>query len=160
MTTELTRVARIDRHELLDLPSDWTNEDRGRYLRLLLRHKGIDTNRLYRIEYYPRRRCWLLIQETEPGSPPLPTAATYHPGDASFYLQTLAEFRRAGVTAWSALAAQSSQFACWGGPYELPKEPEELTPADLTQLLRDPGEGNPSVSFDSEGGWRAGPSEN
>ena len=153
----IRKVVRIDRAELFDLPAHWSARERGRHLRLLLHSKGIDGGRLFRTEYHPHRRCWLLTQERAPGPvvPPAPGEA-----DERFYRQAMAEFRRAGVTAWAAVASQSGYFARFGRPFEAPAAGQELTPSDLAALLRGPGEGGPSVSFDGEGGWEAGPSAN
>jgi hypothetical protein len=156
-TDPIRHVARIDRHELFDLPAHGSSRECGRYLRRLLHSKGIDSRRLFQTEYHPFRRCWLLIQEAEPGPVPLPPSSE---ADATFYRQTLAEFRRAGLTAWAKVAAASSHFARCGRLYELPVGVQELAPADLADLLRGPGDGEAPVRFDGEGGWRAEPSNN
>lgn len=146
------RVARINKDELTDLPAEWTNQERGQYLRFLLHLKGIDSRRLYRMEYYPRRRCWLLLQEVEPGRPLFPAAPpSSGKADELFFLQTWIEFRRTARVAWSVLAARSSHYARNGCDYQLPTPPQELSPADLASMLS--GTPGADASFDAEGGW-------
>jgi hypothetical protein len=151
-----SRVARIDRHELTGLPADWSDRERGLYLRLLLQGKGIDAARLFRVEYHPRRRCWLVTQLPGPARQPPPGAG---PDDGSFYVQAMTLFRRAGLAAWSALAAASPYFARCGRPYEPGGAGPVLTPAGLVKLLGGPGGVSP-VRFTGEGGWLAGSSGN
>ena len=55
-------VARLDKHELTGMPAQWTEPERGRHLRRLLRDRGIDPDRLYFLSYHPRHRCWLFHQ--------------------------------------------------------------------------------------------------
>jgi hypothetical protein len=144
----VTRWARLDKQELADLSAQGSDQERGRLLRRLLREKGIDPNRLYRVEYHPHRLCWLLTQETAPGGHSAPGMA-----DDLFYLQALTELRRTARTAFAAVAARSSHFANFGRPYQLPTEPEPqpLAPRDLANLLG--GTNAPPARFDSEGGW-------
>src|SRR5262245_32202718 len=147
------RVARVDRLELSDLPAGWSDRERGQYLRILLTGRGIDTARLFRVEYHPRRHCWLVLQEWEAGRP------SAGEDDDRFYVQAMTLFRRAGMAAWSALAAASPHFARFGHPYEPAGQSQALTPADLAKLLSGPGGGSP-VRFTGEGGWHIGPSGN
>lgn len=147
-------VARVDRRELAEMSPAWTDRERGQFLRLLLRREGIDPGRLYRVEYFPLRRCWLLTQNAEPDEAPAVGS------DEQFYAIIVAELRRTARLAWAALAAQSSHFAQSGCEYQLPPKPQELTTAGLADLLGGPGEGGPGVRFDSEGGWHTEPSEN
>jgi hypothetical protein len=143
------RIARLNKHELDEVPAHWTRPERGHHLRRLLVVKGINPNRLYRVEYYPHRQCWLFTQEAEPGAaPPAPPALPSAPADEAFYIQISLELRRAAL---SALRHYRSQF---GGKYELPSKPQELTPADLVNLIGEAGEGAPPVRFDGEGGWQ------
>ncbi len=153
------RVARINVGDLAEMSSAWTNQERGQYLRLLLQGRGIDPDQLFRLEYYPQRRCWLLIQNARPGHSPRPPQP---PGQADerFYVQTITDFRRTARTAFSALAAQSTYFASYGCKYQLPAKPQEISPASLSDLLGGPGSGDPDVRFDSEGGWWNEPSAN
>jgi hypothetical protein len=151
MSTEPTRrMARLEKHELASLPPHWTNRERGRHLRVLLQRKGIDPGRMYRLEYYPHRQCWLLTQE---GAPPGELAAG-KVDDESLYLETLNELRRTALTAVTALAAHNRYLAQNGRPYQLPPKPEELTPADLAELLGGAPTGGDAVQFTGEGGWR------
>lgn len=143
-------VTRIDRRDLADLPPEWTDQERGRHLRLLFQQRGIDPDRLFRLEYYPHRHCWVLIQDADPRADKLPP----HQPDRMFYRQVTAEFRRAAL---AALAAHGPHFL---GKFQLPPEPQELTPAKLIDLLGGPGGDAAPVRFTSEGGWRASPSEN
>jgi hypothetical protein len=161
MVPELLRVARIDKPDLYDLPSEWTDRERGQYLRLLLRLKGIDPDRFYRTAYYPLPRCWLLTQELA-GVEPGPTDAR-GPGQAEerYYLQAMAQFRWTARVACAALASQSMHFARFGCKYQLPPRPQEMTPADLAQSLGGPGpQGQPAPFFTSEGGWQTPLSDN
>lgn len=152
------RIVRIDREELASLPPSWTDLERGQYLRILLGVKGIDCNRLYWVEYHPQHHCWLVSQqETEE---PAPEPVYFgHSADA-LCLQALAEFRRTARAAWAALAARSPELARHGGKYALPERPNEVTPADLMDLLGGPGDSDDPVQFDNEGGWRNPSSSN
>jgi hypothetical protein len=153
------RVARINKHELADFPPDWNTRDRGQYLRCLLECKGINTRKLYRVEYFPHRQCWLLTQEVDPVAAEHSPPATIE-DDERFYLQSMAEFRRAASSAWAALARTSRHFASHGCHYQLPAMIQPMTPAALIQML---GGGLPekmSIHFDSEGGWRHDPQAN
>jgi hypothetical protein len=144
------RVARIDKRELADLPSQWTGDERGQYLRLLLRRRGIDLNRFYRVQYYPHHTCWLVTQDIGPGQPAAGTPATQT--DTALYARLVDEFRRTAVTAIARLSGQSPSLSAQGGRYELPPKPQELTPAELAKLIGGyPGDGA-SVRFDGEGG--------
>lgn len=156
MTRQPARVARVDRRELSSIPSDWSFPRRGRYLRLLLQGKGIDPERYYRVEYHPRRHCWVLTQEE--GRKPRPVA----PGaraDEVLFVQAMTIFRRTAVAAYAALAAQSPHFARRGRVYRPPTGSQETTLDELIRLLGG-GAGDPPVTFDSEGGWQDCPSEN
>jgi len=155
----MRRLARLDKRELADIPLQWTKRERGQYLRRLLQFKGINPNSLYQVQYFPHRHCWLLTQEVDPA--PAPGSAGTHPPpqeDELFYLQALAEFRRTALAAFAAVAAQSPHFAQFGRPYQLPPEPQEMTPADLANLLGGSSEAGVPPRFDSEGGWRSAPS--
>lgn len=152
-------VARIDRDELSGLPAG-TPSDRGGYLRRLLRGRGIDPDHLFRLEYHPRQRCWLATQDGEAAarprhSPDRPAAKV----NEQFYWQTMAELARTARAACAALAARSSQFAHHGRDYSLPEKPQELTPAQLRELLDLGGATSPDVQFDSQGGWRPAPQD-
>jgi hypothetical protein len=151
----IRRVARLDKHELADMPSAWTNQDRGRFLRLLLRQKGIDPDRLFTVEYYPHRTCWLLTQHAG-----LTAGTPARPSDAAFYEQTALEFRRTARSAFAVQAARSLHFASHGCQYQLPAKPQEMTPSALADLLGGGGGTPPSVRFTSEGGWQTPPSDN
>ena len=159
MADEPKRMARIDWAELAEMPPAWTNRERGQYLRLLFRMRGIDPQRLYRIEYYPLRRCWLVTQPADPGRQPAETPDGAKE-DELFFGQIVAELRRTALAACAALAAHSPHFARFGGKYQLPAEEEEVTTSDLRGLLGNAGDSNPPVRFDREGGWRAGRSAN
>jgi hypothetical protein len=158
MGSEPIRVVRIDRPEMTDVPAPWTDQQRGQYLRRLLRLKGIDPDRFFRVAYYPLPRCWLVTQEAPPA--PGGTAAPAR-SDEVFYRETIDQFRWPAHAACKALAAHSPHFARFGRKYELPPRPEEMTPADLASLLggAPPAKG-PPLAFNSEGGWRGEPSEN
>lgn len=157
----MRQVARIDKAELAEMACAWSNQERGRYLRLLLQLKGIDTHRIYRLEYYPHRRCWLLIQEVGPGRHEGPAAPiSLSQADESFYLHAIAGFRVTARAANAALAARSPYFARSGRLYELPSRPQDMTPATLAKLLGGLADTGSAVDFDSEGGWRNRPSEN
>jgi hypothetical protein len=145
----LQRLARVEKQELGEFPASWTDAERGRQLQLLLQRRGIDPGRLFRVEYYPHRFCWLVIQEPMARS----TAASEpQPSDAPFYAQLLAEFRRSACSAYARAAAHSLQFARFGCKYELPPEPKEITPADLADQLGGPAAA--TARFDPEGGWQ------
>jgi hypothetical protein len=147
-------MARIDKRELADVPPHCTNRERGRHLRHLLQSKGIDASRLYKIEYFPHRRCWLLTQEEEPERLAPGEMAPTPAADELFYLQAWAEFQRTLVAAHAALAARSPYLASLGGRYELPQKPREMTPADLVEQLGGSGKEEPRIHFDGEGGWQ------
>jgi hypothetical protein len=159
MANELNRrVARVDKSELSDLPAPWTDRQRGRYLRLLLWCKGIDSRRFFRVEYYPHPRCWLLLQEDEPDRPRELSGAGQP--DELFYRQALTEFRRVARAAYAALAGCSTYFARSGRVFQVPGEARALQPAELVNLLGPNPAGRRGVRFDSQGGWRSEPSEN
>lgn len=151
------RIARINRRDLLGLESPGTNPDRGRKLRLLLQAAGIDADQIFRIEYFPYRHCWVLVQEAaDPGAAQAPRSGQ---ADDLFYLEVMGQFRRAAQLACARSAAQSSHFARYGCAYQLPHPPEPISPADLAALLG--GQGlEPGVRFSSEGGWISKPSPN
>jgi hypothetical protein len=141
------RVARLNKHELNDMPAHWTRRERGRHLRRLLRDKGIDSDHLYRVEYFPHRACWLFTQGVEPEGSPVSTAPP-SPADEAFYLQISQELRR---TVLDALAFHRAQF---GVKYQLPAKPQELSPSELVNLIGNAGERLFPVRFDGEGGWQ------
>jgi hypothetical protein len=151
MADAAQRLARIDKHEIADLPPHWTTGQRGEHLRRLLRRKGIDETRYYQLEYFPLRRCWLLIQE--PARHGEGVAANR--GYELFYLETVAEFRRAARAASAALAAHSPYRLHFGDPAELLSTPQELTPAELAELLGSPAARDDAIQFDGEGSWHA-----
>ena len=151
------RVARVDKQEFKEMPASWSDEERGQYLRRLLRCKGIDPGRLFRIEYYPHRLCWLIHQQPMHSAPAAPAALQ---GDGAFFTQVMAEFRRTARTAFASVAAHSLHFASHGCNYQLPPEPEEISTADLVDELGDVGDDGSGVRFDNEGGWQAKQSEN
>jgi len=153
------RVARIDKRELADMPASWSNRERGRYLWLLLRLKGIDPNRLYTVEYYPYRSCWVLTQVLEPGLAETASAAPALEEEA-FYLQAVTEFRRTARLAFAAAAARSRHFAAFGCPYQLPAKIQEITPDDLRELIGNISGDRVGVRFNDEGGWQTEPSAN
>jgi hypothetical protein len=145
------RVARLDRWEVVALPTQWTDEEKGQQLRLLLRERGIDPNRLYFLTYHPRHHCWLFTQRC-----PESTAHSVKPAakpDDIFYRQLTTELRR---TARVASATQGT----WWVPYRLPEVPEALTPSELATALSAAGDLHAAVRFTREGGWHTGPSEN
>jgi hypothetical protein len=143
------------------MPAHWTDLERGQYLNLLLHLKGIDSNRLYWVEYHPQHHCWLVTQQNSGEGGSVTSEPSFFDHSAEkLCLQTLTEFRRTARLAWSALAARSPETARNGGKYQLPDKPEELTPADLVGLLHRPGEPKPAVQFDTEGGWQTPSSEN
>jgi hypothetical protein len=163
MGSEPLRVARIDRHELRDLPADWSERERGQYLRLLFQLKGIDPNRFYHVTYHPHPRCWLLTQEAQAGKSPPPGLCSC-PGKADelFYRHAMTQLRLVSRTAWAALAAHSPHFARCGAKYQLPPASQEVTPGDLANLFGGPAAAGPTRTyFDAEGGWQARrPSDN
>ena len=144
------RVARLDRWEVAALPTQWTDEEKGCQLRLLLRERGIDPNRLYFLNYHPRHHCWLFTQRC-----PEPEAlvATAGKADDAFYRQLAGELRR---TARLASVSQGT----WWVPYRLPDAPEIVSPSELAMELSAAGEARASVRFNREGGWQSGPSAN
>src|SRR5438874_11997564 len=109
------RLARLEKRELAEIPSHWSKADQGEYLWRLLRDKGVDPSRLYTVEYFPHRQCWLLTQELEAGTPPRPI--TPAPGEAGlqFYTQVSTELRRTALAAVAAVAGRSAHFARFGG---------------------------------------------
>jgi hypothetical protein len=147
------RVARIDRPELVGLGGDTPLPERGRRLRRLLRGKGIDPVRLYHLEYYPARHCWLITQEEGPpadqAEPPLGDKA-----DTRFYVRVMTEFQQVARSACRAMAAHSAHFARFGRTFQPPEPAKELSLSDLVDLLGGPGDDTASVHFDSEGRWR------
>ena len=151
----LQRLARIERAELAGLGSDMPLPERGRFLRDLLQSKGIDPDRLYRVEYFPGHHCWLVTQDA---GPPRAVAASRGPKtDELFYVQAIAEFQRIARAACAAMAAHSMHFARFGRKYELPEPERELPLSDLVTLLGGSGDETPPAHFDSEGRWRPEP---
>jgi hypothetical protein len=153
------RVARLDRRELREMPAEWTDQERGEYLGLLLKLRGIDCQRLFRLEYYPQRQCWLVLQRLEHDERQIPAPPSGKAAEL-FYTQTIADLRRSARAAHAALAGRSVQFALYGSPYRLPDQPEALTPAALAELLDQPTVKKRPVHFTSEGGWKHQPSDN
>jgi len=145
------RVARIDRWEVAALPSQWTDQEKGLQLRLLLRERGIDPNRLFFLSYHPRHHCWLLTQRCP--DPAVAESASTAKGDDVFYRELTAELRRAARLACAHLGS-------WWFPYRLPEQPEPVTAAALTKELSGTGGSHAPVRFTREGGWQAGPSAN
>ncbi|HEV3116296.1 MAG TPA: hypothetical protein VGY58_04535 [Gemmataceae bacterium] len=160
MSSEPVRhIARIDKQELDGMPSIWSNCERGRYLRHLLRTRGIDPGALFHIEYYPYRGCWLFSQTKQPGRQAGREASLFQ-NEEKFFLQTLAQLRHAARSAFAAVAATSIHFASHGCAYALPPKSQEVSAGDLAGLLGR-GEGiEPRVQFTAEGGWQTEPSEN
>jgi hypothetical protein len=156
MSNELRRVAHINHHELSDLPPEWGNPERGRFLRRLLRCKGIDPDRYYQVTYHPLPRCWLLTQAADKPRD-AGNALANAQEEEQFNFRALAEFRYRARAACAALAANSIHFARFGRPYKLPEKAEVLTPADLANQLGGAiASGEYPLLFDNEGGWRAG----
>jgi hypothetical protein len=154
----LQRLARIERGELAALGSEMPLAERGGFLRDLLQLRGIDTDRLYRVEYFPTHHCWLVTQDAGAAGPRRPGAASRGPkADELFYVQAIADFQRVARAAYAAMAAHSMHFARFGRKYELPEPERELPLSDLVDLLRDTGDETPPVRFDSEGRWRHEP---
>jgi len=145
-------VARVNKQDLADLPARWTDRQRGRYLRRLLRQQGINPDRLFQVAYYPHWRCWLLTQEESLSGPAARPMAVE--GDEAFYMTTTAELRRTALLAVRAQAAQPTHSASFGVRFPLPPPPQPLTPAELASLLGGPGDSPATVRFDSEGGWQ------
>jgi hypothetical protein len=162
MPTPSVKVARINKQQLSEIPLEWTNQERGRYLRLLFQLKGIDANRLFRVAYYPYPRCWLLTQEAEAG--PIPKTRDRSPAgvaDEVFYLQIMGELGWKARAACAALATNSFHFARYGCTYQLPAKPQEVTAADLVHQLGGPlSPPDSPLRFDGEGGWQCGPAKN
>jgi hypothetical protein len=156
MLNELTRrLARLEKRELSEIPSQWLKEERGRYLWRLLRNKGVDPGRLFTVEYFPYRQCWLLTQEIEHGPHQRPIApAPAGQAGLLFYNQVSTELRRTALAAFAAAAARSVHFARFGCNYQLPPKPQETTPADLVRLLGGPAAEEARIRFTSEGGWK------
>src|SRR5262245_19432430 len=125
-------VARIDKCELAEMPAAWDNRQRGRYLRLLMRRRGIDPGRLYTVEYYPYRSCWVVTQNAASAPEGAAPAAK---ADESFYVQVTGEFCRTARTAFAAAAARSQHFAAFGCAYQLPQKAQEMAPAELRKLI-------------------------
>src|SRR5437868_5792307 len=156
----IRRMARLEKHELSEIPSRWSKEERGRYLWRLLRDKGIDPGRLYMVEYFPYRQCWLLTQEIEHGLQPRPIAiAPPRNTGLLFYIQVNAELRRTALAAFAAVAGRSVHFARFGCKYQLPPKPQETTPADLMRSLGGQVDGEGRIRFTNEGGWQIAPVE-
>jgi hypothetical protein len=157
MRTERTqRLARLEKRELAEIPSHWSKAEQGEYLWRLFRDKGVDPGRLYTVEYFPHRQCWLLTQDIDAGTQLRPIASA-PPSDAGlrFYIQVSTELRRTALAAFAAVAGRSVHFARFGSNYELPPKPQETTPADLVRLLGGQRENDTRVRFTSEGGWQA-----
>jgi hypothetical protein len=153
-------MARLEKRELAEIPAHWSKEEQGEYLWRLLRDKGVDPGRLYTVEYFPHRQCWLLTQEIEPGARPRPIASTpASEAGRRFYTQVSTELRRTALSAFAAVAGRSAHFARFGCDYELPPKPQETTPADLVRLLGGPAAEDARVRFTSEGGWQSAPPE-
>jgi hypothetical protein len=150
-TEPLQRVARIERAELAGLGSDTPLSERGRFLRGLLQSKGIDPDRLYRVEYFPSHHCWLVTQDAGPQRPGRPSGGPK--ADELFYVQAIGDFQRVARAACAAMAAHSMHFARFGRKYELPEPERELPLSDLVTQLGGTGDDTPSVRFDSEGRW-------
>jgi hypothetical protein len=150
------RLARLEKRELAEMPPHWSKAEQGEYLWRLLRDKGVDPARLYTVEYFPHRQCWLLTQEIELGTQARPIAPV-PPREAGlrFYTQVSTELRRTALAAFAAVAGRSAHFARFGSHYELPPKPQETTPADLARLLGGPNKSDAQVRFTSEGGWQA-----
>jgi hypothetical protein len=147
-------LARVERGELAALGPDVPLPERGRFLRGLLQSKGIDPDRLYRVEYFASHHCWLVTQDAGPAGPG-DRAARAPKADELFYVQAIADFQRVARAACAAMAATSMHFARFGrSKYELPEPEQELPLADLVTLLGGSGDDTPSVRFDSEGRWR------
>jgi len=161
MSEPVRKLARLDQGEVSGFPPETSHAQRGRALRLLLRGRGIDPEQLYLIEYYPRQRCWLLTQGGEPErrQAPVVRVASARNSDETLYLELMAALRRAARIACAALDASSSARARARSEYRLPDKAEELTTAELAQLLGDAPEGDQPVHFDSEGRWRTEPEE-
>lgn len=148
-------MARLEKRELTEMPSHWSKEERGQYLWRLLRDKGVDPGRLYSVEYFPYRQCWLLTQESESRAPARPIGgALSSEAGRDFYSQVSTELRRTALAAFAVAAARSTHFASFGCPYQLPPKPQETTPADLVRALGGPNDQGLRVRFTSEGGWQ------
>ena len=159
MSEPVRKVARLDKGAVSDFPPETSFQERGRSLRSLLLGHGIDPERLYLIEYYPRHHCWLLTQGGEPEQRRAPVVRLAPTGtsDEALYLELMTALQRAARVACAAMAASSTQYARSGGKYQLPEKPQELTTAELAELLGDADAGDRSIQFDSEGRWRAKP---
>jgi hypothetical protein len=140
-------IARVDRQELADILASRPGAELGRHLDVLLRGKGIDPGRFFRVEYHPYHFCWLVYQQAAPAPPASRSAAS---AEASI----LAEFRLSARSACARAAAHSQHFARFGCKYELPPEPQEITPADLAIQLGGMAAAGSTVRFDREGGWQ------
>lgn len=161
MLNEVTRrLARLEKRELSEIPSFWSREEQGRYLWRLFRAKGVDPARLYTVEYFPHRQCWLLTQEIVPGPRSQPIAlAPRGKANLLFYNQVCTELRRAAVSAFAIAATRSVHFARFGCHYQLPPKPQETTPADLVRALGGPADPETCIRFTNEGGWQTGQPE-
>jgi hypothetical protein len=159
MSQPVRKVARLDKGAVSDFPPDMSLQERGHSLRALLRGQGIDPERLYLIEYYPRHHCWLLTQGGEPEQRQAPVVEFTPAGQSNeaLYLELMTALQRAARVACAAMAASSTQDVRSGGTYRLPEKPQELTTAELAELLGDTDVGDRSIQFDSEGRWRTEP---
>src|SRR5438132_3832527 len=103
------RTARLEKRELSEMPSHWSKEEQGQYLWRLLRDKGIDPGRLYTVEYFPYRQCWLLTQECGVGQARVSFVAAPR-GEAGrlFHTQVSTELRRTALAAFSVAATRSA----------------------------------------------------
>jgi hypothetical protein len=137
------------------MPSQWSEERRGRFLRLLFQCRGIDPDRLFSFQYFPTRSCWLLTQTPDhPSEPRRAAASAYETDLASFYLQTMAELRRTALATLTTASAAPNWL--WARrKYQLPEQPQEMTVADLVNLVGEIDQSPVQVQFDAEGGWRA-----
>src|SRR5438874_13803462 len=109
------RLARLEKRELAEIPSHWSKADQGEYLWRLLRDKGIDPGRLYTVEYFPYRQCWLLTQDIEQGPQPRPIAIAPR-GEAGLlvYTHVTTALRRTALAAIAVAAGRSVHFARFG----------------------------------------------
>jgi hypothetical protein len=156
MVSEPVRnVARINRGELAESPADVPLAERGRRLRRLLLLKGIDPDRLFRVEYYAHHHCWLLTQDEEPAHPRRPAPpARGAKADELYYVNVMAEFQLVARVACATAAAHSSHFARFGRrSYNLPDPEQELSVTELVEQLGGPEAESDPVRFDSEGRW-------
>ncbi len=149
-------VARINWGELAEALPDTPPAERGRRLRRVLLLKGIDPDRLFRVEYYPHHHCWLLTQEEGPAHPKRPAPpARGAKADELYYVNVMAEFQLVARVACASAAAHSSHFARFGRrEYHLPEPEQELSVTQLVEQLGGPGGDDTAVHFDREGRWR------